>query len=61
MKVDQATIVAENLEFARHFFCAILGLSEGPRPPFSVNGQWLYDRGKSNEELHGEVLRSGTC
>ncbi len=26
-----------------------------------VNGQWLYDRGKSNEELHGEVLRSGTC
>jgi AraC-like DNA-binding protein len=26
-------------------FCAILGLSEGPRPPFSVNGQWLYANG----------------
>src|SRR5215469_2155191 len=26
-----------------------------------VNGEWLYDRGKTNEELHGEVLRSGNC
>ncbi len=26
-----------------------------------VNGEWLYDRGKTNEELHGEVLRSGAC
>src|SRR5262249_13803274 len=26
-----------------------------------VNGEWLYDRGKANEELHGEVLRSGPC
>jgi N-acyl-D-aspartate/D-glutamate deacylase len=26
-----------------------------------VNGAWLYDRGKSNEELHGQVLRSGAC
>jgi len=26
-----------------------------------VNGEWLYDRGKTNEALHGEVLRSGTC
>jgi AraC-like DNA-binding protein len=45
LKVDQATIVAENLEFARHFFCAIVGLSEGPCPPFSVNGYWLYANG----------------
>jgi len=26
-----------------------------------VNGEWLYDRGQTNEQLHGEVLRSGTC
>ncbi|MBV8451802.1 MAG: amidohydrolase family protein, partial [Deltaproteobacteria bacterium] len=26
-----------------------------------VNGEWLYDRGKTNEERHGEVLRSGAC
>ncbi len=26
-----------------------------------VNGRWLYDRGRTNEQLHGEVLRSGSC
>jgi N-acyl-D-amino-acid deacylase len=26
-----------------------------------VNGEWLYDRGKTNELLHGQVLRSGSC
>jgi N-acyl-D-amino-acid deacylase len=26
-----------------------------------VNGEWLYDRGKTNERLHGQVLRSGSC
>jgi N-acyl-D-amino-acid deacylase len=26
-----------------------------------VNGEWLYDRGNANEQLHGEVLRSGNC
>jgi AraC-like DNA-binding protein len=45
MKLDQATIVTENLEFARHFFCAVVGLSEGPCPPFTVNSHWLYANG----------------
>ncbi|MBV8774700.1 MAG: amidohydrolase family protein [Deltaproteobacteria bacterium] len=26
-----------------------------------VNGEWLYERGKTNQQLHGEVLRSGNC
>jgi N-acyl-D-aspartate/D-glutamate deacylase len=26
-----------------------------------VNGGGLYDRGSANEELHGQVLRSGNC
>jgi AraC family transcriptional regulator len=44
--VDHATIVAEDLESARRFLCAIVGLSEGPRPAFSVAGHWLYAQGQ---------------
>ena len=46
MKLDHATIVTENLESARRFLGAIVGLSEGPRPPFSVSGHWLYANGQ---------------
>jgi catechol 2,3-dioxygenase-like lactoylglutathione lyase family enzyme len=41
MKLDHATIVTRDLEAARHFFCAVAGLTEGPRPPFRVDGYWL--------------------
>jgi len=46
MKLGHATIVTEDPESARRFLCAIVGLSEGPRPPFSVNGHWLYANGQ---------------
>ena len=26
----------------RHFYCAVLGLTEGWRPPFASRGHWLY-------------------
>jgi catechol 2,3-dioxygenase-like lactoylglutathione lyase family enzyme len=46
MKLDHATIVTGNLEAARSFLCSIIGLSEGPRPPFGVRGYWLYASGQ---------------
>jgi catechol 2,3-dioxygenase-like lactoylglutathione lyase family enzyme len=46
MKLDHATIVTGNLEGARNFLCSIIGLSEGPRPPFGVRGHWLYANDK---------------
>jgi catechol 2,3-dioxygenase-like lactoylglutathione lyase family enzyme len=46
MKLDHATIVTEDLEGARRFLCSVVGLSEGPRPPFGVNGHWLYADGQ---------------
>jgi catechol 2,3-dioxygenase-like lactoylglutathione lyase family enzyme len=46
MKLDHATIVTQDLEGARRFLCGIVGLSDGPRPPFSVNGYWLYADGR---------------
>jgi catechol 2,3-dioxygenase-like lactoylglutathione lyase family enzyme len=46
MKLDHATIITRNLEAARSFLCSIIGLREGPRPPFSVSGYWLYANGQ---------------
>ncbi|QCP48909.1 extradiol dioxygenase [Trinickia violacea] len=46
MKLDHATIVTKDLEAARHFFCAVAGLTEGRRPPFGVDGHWLYADGR---------------
>jgi len=46
MKLDHATIVTPHLEAARSFLCSIVGLREGPRPPFGVGGYWLYADGQ---------------
>src|SRR5258706_8107909 len=42
MKLDHATIVTNDVEAMRRFFCTVAGLSEGARPAFGVNGSWLY-------------------
>jgi catechol 2,3-dioxygenase-like lactoylglutathione lyase family enzyme len=53
MKLDHATIVTEDLEGARRFLCSIVGLSDGPRPPFGVDGHWLYANGQPAIHLIG--------
>jgi catechol 2,3-dioxygenase-like lactoylglutathione lyase family enzyme len=43
--VDHYTILTKDLAATRHFYCDLLGLSEGWRPPFSFPGLWLYAGG----------------
>jgi catechol 2,3-dioxygenase-like lactoylglutathione lyase family enzyme len=57
MKLDHATIVTGSLEAARSFLCSIIGLSEGPRPPFGVGGHWLYAHDKP--AIH--LIEAGTA
>lgn len=45
MKLDHATIVSPQLASVRQFFCDIVGLVEGERPPFAFEGHWLYQDG----------------
>ncbi len=45
MELDHVTLVTPDLEGARRFFCDVAGLENGPRPPFSVGGYWLYSNG----------------
>jgi len=42
MQLDHATIVTPQLEAVRDFFCRIVGLRAGFRPPFDFDGYWLY-------------------
>ena len=46
MQLDHATVVTADLETARRFFVDVAGLTEGARPPFSVDGYWLYADGR---------------
>jgi catechol 2,3-dioxygenase-like lactoylglutathione lyase family enzyme len=59
MKLDHATIITRNLEAARSFLCSIIGLTEGPRPPFGVSGYWLYANGQPVVHLiEADTVRS---
>ncbi|MDD0999358.1 VOC family protein [Pseudomonas sp. TNT2022 ID1044] len=42
LRMGHFTIVSDQLEATRDFYIGILGLVEGPRPPFPVPGFWLY-------------------
>ncbi|WP_421912000.1 VOC family protein [Marinobacter sp.] len=45
--MDHFTIVTNQLETTRRFYVDLIGLQEGPRPPFPVDGLWLYVNGKA--------------
>jgi len=47
-------VPAEKLEACRSFYCDILGLTAGPRPPFASVGYWLYAQGAAVVHLVGE-------
>ncbi|NML33604.1 VOC family protein [Paraburkholderia antibiotica] len=53
MQLDHATIVTAELDAVRHFFVEISGLTDGPRPPFSFDGHWLYANGRPVVHLVG--------
>ncbi len=58
MKLDHATIVTGDVEAARRFLSSVVGLSEGPRPPFGVEGHWLYANGQPVIHLIGTAVSS---
>jgi catechol 2,3-dioxygenase-like lactoylglutathione lyase family enzyme len=35
-------VLAKDLEKTRAFYCDVLGLRTGPRPPFKFEGLWIY-------------------
>jgi catechol 2,3-dioxygenase-like lactoylglutathione lyase family enzyme len=61
MHLDHATIVTPDLDAARRFFVDIAGLTEGARPPFRVDGAWLYANGRAVIHLVDATLPGETA
>jgi catechol 2,3-dioxygenase-like lactoylglutathione lyase family enzyme len=40
--IDHYTVLTNDLDATKRFYCDFLGLKDGPRPPFSFPGAWLY-------------------
>jgi catechol 2,3-dioxygenase-like lactoylglutathione lyase family enzyme len=42
MGMNHFTVLSDDLEETRKFYCDLLGFKVGPRPPFNFPGWWLY-------------------
>ncbi|WP_144112067.1 VOC family protein [Paraburkholderia sp. BCC1886] len=60
MQLDHATIVTADLDTARRFFVDVVGLADGARPPFSVDGAWLYANGRALIHLIDATMPAAT-
>ena len=61
------TIEPSDLERTKNFYCDVLGLEDGDRPPLGFPGYWLYYGGVATVHLLGErkpregiVVRDGS-
>lgn len=45
MRLDHLLIVADDMVAMRDFFVDVIGLTDGPRPPFLFPGHWLHSEG----------------
>jgi len=48
------TIEPSDLEATKDFYCDVLGLENGDRPPLGFPGYWLYSGGVATVHLLGE-------
>ncbi|MGE0799993.1 MAG: VOC family protein [Lautropia sp.] len=44
-RIDHVNVAAADLDTTRRFYRDVLGLSDGPRPPFQRPGAWMYLHG----------------
>lgn len=40
--LNHFNVLTDDVEATRRFYCGVLGLVEGKRPPFGFDGLWLY-------------------
>ncbi len=55
--LDHVNILTEDLAATVAFYSEVIGLAEGPRPPFPFPGAWLYCGGRPVVHL---MVREGT-
>jgi catechol 2,3-dioxygenase-like lactoylglutathione lyase family enzyme len=42
LALDHVNITTGDVDGLANFYCQVIGLTRGPRPPFSFGGAWLY-------------------
>ncbi|MET0248326.1 MAG: hypothetical protein ABW164_01205 [Sphingobium sp.] len=47
MQLNHLLDIAADMSAMRDFFVDVMGFEDGPRPPFSFSGHWLYIEGKT--------------
>lgn len=47
MQLNHLLVLAADMCAMRDFFVDVIGLEDGPRPPFSFPGHWLYSEGEA--------------
>jgi catechol 2,3-dioxygenase-like lactoylglutathione lyase family enzyme len=50
--MNHFNVLTDNVDATRRFYCGVLGFHEGPRPPFTFDGLWLYARPGGEPILH---------
>jgi catechol 2,3-dioxygenase-like lactoylglutathione lyase family enzyme len=50
--MNHFTVLSDNLEATRRFYCDLFGFKVGWRPPFQFPGWWLYAEGEDSAILH---------
>jgi catechol 2,3-dioxygenase-like lactoylglutathione lyase family enzyme len=45
--LEHVLVLADDIDVTRDFYCAVVGLSVGDRPPLAFPGYWLYADGDS--------------
>jgi catechol 2,3-dioxygenase-like lactoylglutathione lyase family enzyme len=56
--IDHVLVLSDDIERTREFYCQVVGLSVGDRPPLAFPGYWLYAGGSSGACLHIAERRS---
>jgi catechol 2,3-dioxygenase-like lactoylglutathione lyase family enzyme len=49
--IDHVLVLSDDIDAARDFYCATLGLAPGPRPALEFAGHWLYAGGTARLHL----------
>ena len=50
--MNHFTVLSDDLEETRRFYCDLWGFRVGPRPPFQFPGWWLYAPDSDHAILH---------
>jgi catechol 2,3-dioxygenase-like lactoylglutathione lyase family enzyme len=53
-RLQHYTIEPSDLEATKNFYCDVLGLENGDRPPLNFPGYWLYSGGIATVHLMGQ-------